>query len=100
MTPDVFAAAIDRGRASRRPHNVARRSYALAMLDLLAGQLATARGLDVQSRRADLIADLRDSPDVRREVNLAWMPTLAGDVQMVLAAWRASRRRARSSPDC
>ena len=74
VAPEVFATAIDRGRASRRPHNVARRSYALAMLDLLAEQLATARGLDVQTRRPDLIADLRDSPDVRREVNLAWMP--------------------------
>lgn len=73
-TPEMFTAAIERGRASRRPHNVARRSYALAMLDLLAEELATARGLDIDTRRAELISDLRDSPDVRREVNLAWMP--------------------------
>lgn len=73
-TSDMFAAAIERGRASRRPHNIARRSYALEMLDLLAEELATARGLDIDTRRAELISDLRDSPDVRREVNLAWMP--------------------------
>lgn len=80
VAPETFATAIDRGRASRRPHNVARRSYALAMLDLLAELLATERGLDIQTRRADLIADLRDSPDVRREVNLAWMPLSAEQI--------------------
>lgn len=73
-TPDMFAAAIDRGRASRRPHNIARRSYALAMLDILARELADARGHDLETRHAELINDLRDAPDVRREVNLAWMP--------------------------
>jgi len=74
LTPAMVSAARDRARSSRRPHNAARRTFALTVLDSLAGQLADALHMDLADHRESLIADLRESPDVRREVNLAWMP--------------------------
>ena len=74
LTPEMVTAARDRARASRRPHNVARRTFALTLLDSLARALADARHVDVDGHRDILIGDLRDARDVRREVNLAWMP--------------------------
>lgn len=74
LTPAMATAARDRARASRKPHNRARLTFVLSLLDRLAGALATARGVDVDTNREILLADLRDSADVRREVNLCWMP--------------------------
>ena len=74
LTPSMAAAARDRARASRKPHNRARRTFVLALLERLLVALGAARGLDPETNRDVLIADLRDSPDVRREVNLCWMP--------------------------
>ena len=74
LTPEMVSAARDRARASRRPHNLARRTFALTLLDSLARQLADARNVDLDGHRDVLIGDLRDARDVRREVNLAWMP--------------------------
>ena len=74
LTPQMVESARDRARASRRPHNVARRTFALTLLDSLARELAAARRVDIDGHRDVLIADLRESRDVRREVNLAWMP--------------------------
>ena len=70
----MVAAARDRARASRKPHNRARLTFVISLLDRLAQVLAEARGVDPDSNRDILLADLRDSPDVRREVNLCWMP--------------------------
>lgn len=84
LTPEMVSAARDRARASRRPHNLARRTFALTLLDSLARQLADARNVDLDGHRDVLIGDLRDARDVRREVNLAWMPVtpeqLIGDL--------------------
>ena len=84
LTPEMVVAARDRARASRRPHNVARRTFVIALLDHLASALADARHVDVEGHRDVLLGDLRDSRDVRREVNLAWMPVtpeqLIGDL--------------------
>lgn len=74
MTPGMVSAARDRARASRKPHNKARLTFVVALLERLAGALAKARGVDLEANREILVADLRDSPDVRREVNLCWMP--------------------------
>ena len=74
MTPEMVNAAKHRARSSRKPHNEARRYFVLDLLDRLAAALADARGVDVESQRDLLISDLRDSVDVRREVNLCWMP--------------------------
>lgn len=74
MTPAMVAAARDRARASRKPHNRARLTFVLELLNRLAEALASARGVDAQTNHEILVADLRDSKDVRREVNLSWMP--------------------------
>jgi len=74
LTPGMVTAARDRARASRKPHNRARLTFVLSLLDRLAQALAVARGVDPETNRDVLLADLRDSPDVRREVNLCWMP--------------------------
>ncbi len=75
LTVDAVAAARARARRTRKPHNIAREGFLRDLMDQLALELATALGTDVDAdSRTDLLADLRDSPDVRRELNLAWMP--------------------------
>lgn len=75
--------ALSRARRSGRPHNVARESFAMGLMELLAGRLIVEAG-DASST-ADIDADdlrtwmseIRDSVDARRAINLAWMPTQA-----------------------
>jgi len=75
LTVDAVAAARARARRTRKPHNVARDGFLRDLLDHLARELATALGTELDAdSRTDLLADLRDSPDVRRELNLLWMP--------------------------
>jgi DNA helicase IV len=100
LKPKVVAEARRRARRTHKPHNVARVGFVRELLDHLAGELARAQGLPQQlSRedRADLIADLRDSKDVRRELNLAWMPITP---QRLLADLYAKPHRlASAAPD-
>ncbi|MGB8020773.1 MAG: ATP-binding domain-containing protein [Candidatus Nanopelagicales bacterium] len=96
MTPAMATAARDRARASRKPHNRARVTFVLALLDRLAQALAVARGVDPDSNREILLADLRDSPDVRREVNLCWMP-LAPE-QVIADLWTDPAYLAAAAP--
>ena len=75
LTVNAVAAARARARRSRKPHNGAREGFLRDLLDHLAGRLAAAVGTELTAdTRDDLLSDLRDSPDVRRELNLAWMP--------------------------
>ncbi|WP_315579724.1 AAA family ATPase [uncultured Actinomyces sp.] len=75
--------ALSRARRSGRPHNVARESFAMGLMELLAGRLIVEAG-DASST-ADIdpddlktwISEIRDSVDARRAINLAWMPTQA-----------------------
>ena len=96
VPPSIFAHAFDRARASHRPHNVARRTYALTMLSSLAELLADARGLDITSRREELIEDLRDATDVKREINLAWMPLTPQ--QVISDLWADPQRLQLAAP--
>ncbi len=75
LRPNVVAAAQARARATRKPHNNARVGYVKDVLDDLAGQYARTLGIEptAQTRR-ELLDDLRAARDVRREVNLTWMP--------------------------
>ena len=113
LTPDMVNSAKNRARSSRKPHNEARRYFVLDILDRLAVALADARGVDVDSQRDLLISDLRDSLDVRREVNLCWMPItpeqliedlFANPVRLAVAATKLSAAeqkllfRAKGSP--
>ncbi len=75
--------ALSRARRSGRPHNVARESFAMGLMELLAGRLIVEAG--DASTTADIdpddlrtwMSEIRDSVDARRAINLAWMPTQA-----------------------
>ncbi len=78
LGPEVVAQARSRARQSGRPHNEARVTFVRIVLDDLADQLAQRRRMTQQDdERGELLAELRDSRDVRREVNLLWMPLTA-----------------------
>jgi DNA helicase IV len=78
LRPGSVAEGRSRARQTGRPHNDARITFARHVLDDLAGQLARARRIELDpDTRLDLLAELRDSIDVRREVNLCWMPLSA-----------------------
>jgi DNA helicase IV len=96
LTPGMVAAARDRARASRKQHNRARLTFVTSLLDRLATVLAEARGVDPDSNRDILLADLRDSPDVRREVNLCWMPLFPE--QVITELWANPRVLAAAGP--
>jgi DNA helicase IV len=75
LRPSVVSAARTRARQSRKPHNLARVVFVKEVLADLAHQLAGARDIPLdEENRADLLVELRESRDVRREVNLCWMP--------------------------
>ncbi|HYN56799.1 MAG TPA: ATP-binding domain-containing protein [Motilibacterales bacterium] len=96
MSPALVSAARDRARASRKPHNRARLTFVTSVLDRLALALAEARGVDPDSNRDILLGDLRDSPDVRREVNLCWMPLTPE--QVIADLWSGARVLAAAAP--
>ncbi|MBT0773801.1 AAA family ATPase [Kineosporia sp. J2-2] len=78
LRPAAVAEARSRARQTGRPHNEARTTFVKHLLDDLAGQLARSRRLENDPEtRLDLAVELRDSVDVRREINLRWMPLSA-----------------------
>ena len=67
--------ARTRARRAGKPHNVARDGFALDLLDKVTRQLA---GEDPDADTLDWWREsARGSKDVRREINLCWMPTTA-----------------------
>jgi hypothetical protein len=56
----------EKARASRKPTTRRAAHLVLSLLDRLAAVLARSRGVDLDSNRELLLADLRDSKDVRR----------------------------------
>jgi hypothetical protein len=72
--PKVVADARGRARQTGKPHNEARTTFVKHLLDDLSAQLAAARGLDAVEEKPELFAELRDHRDVRREINLLWLP--------------------------
>lgn len=73
LRPDAVRAARQRARDTGEPHNQARDQYCAAVLDDLINQMRSpdepVGGEDLRLRRL-----LAASPDLRREVNLCWMP--------------------------
>ena len=76
IRPRAVAAARGKARSSGKPHNEARVAFVASLLEDLTDQLARARRLDPEDldSRNELEAELRAGRDVRREVNLLWMP--------------------------
>jgi DNA helicase IV len=75
LRPHVVANARAHARRGQKPHNLARVGYVKELLDGLASQYARLLGVQLSAdNRSELMADLRESADVRREVNLTWMP--------------------------
>ena len=75
LRPVDVRQARDRARRSGKPHNEARVTFVREILRGLVRQLAEARSTDIdEEARAGFLADLHESPDVRREVNWCWAP--------------------------
>ncbi len=75
LSPEMVRAARTKARRSGAPHNVARDGFALELVQDITRQLA---GDDAD---ADTMAwwreTVRADRDIRREINLCWMPTKA-----------------------
>ncbi|WP_432493874.1 HelD family protein [Kineococcus auxinigenes] len=96
LRPEAVVSARTRARRSRKPHNAARTTFVREVLNGLVQQLARGRGVDLAEEREDLLAELRESVDVRREVNLCWMPLTP---QRVLAGlYRSPEQLRRAAP--
>ncbi|HEX4729494.1 MAG TPA: 3'-5' exonuclease, partial [Jatrophihabitans sp.] len=114
LRPAEVEQARQRAQHSRKPHNQARVRFVTDLVRRLAIQLARVRGVEFDDdRRPELIATVRESPDVRREVNLCWMPLtpekllrdlyadpvlLAAAAPGLTAAQRQALARPRSAP--
>ena len=114
LFPRDVEQARSRAQQSRKPHNVARVRFAGDLLERLAGRLAAALRTDLDAdTRPELVNALRNSVDVRRAINLCWMPltperllrdlyadpeALAGLAPRLSAAERQALRRPRSAP--
>jgi DNA helicase IV len=75
LRPRDVAQAREHARRSAKPHNEARVTFVKDILGRLARQLGDATRTELTpDNRAELIAALRESKDVRREVNWCWGP--------------------------
>ena len=77
LRPADVREAVVRARRSGRPHNLARETFVLWLLERLTDQLASATSRDASDpdTRAWIREDIRTARDARREINLCWMPT-------------------------
>ena len=77
LRPADVREAVNRARRSGRPHNLARETFVLWLLERLTDQFAALTGQDASDpdTRAWIREDIRTSRDARREINLCWMPT-------------------------
>ncbi|HEV2887234.1 MAG TPA: AAA family ATPase [Jatrophihabitans sp.] len=107
LFPRDVEQARSRAQQSRKPHNVARARFAGDLLERLAGRLAKALRIDLDAdTRPELINALRTSADVRREINLCWMPLtperllrdLYADPEALAPLLSAAERRALHRP--
>lgn len=74
-------------------HNAAREAFLLDVLQIMARRIARRRREDAgdEGVRADIIEELRERPEVRRALNLLWMPVTPERLLARLytdAAWR------------
>ncbi|MGO3288193.1 HelD family protein [Brachybacterium sp.] len=78
LTREVIRAARREARATHKPHNSARAVFVRAAMDRLVDKyeksLRSQGHTVIPEDRADLLADLRNNPEVKRQLNLAWLP--------------------------
>ncbi|MGL4173312.1 MAG: HelD family protein [Actinomycetota bacterium] len=75
LTVDAVTGARARARATGDPHNKARVAFVKDLLRHLARLLAVELGVELTDEiKGELDAELRDSRDVRVNLNLLWMP--------------------------
>ncbi|MBR5951515.1 MAG: AAA family ATPase, partial [Actinomycetaceae bacterium] len=79
LTPDDVHKAQEEARLASSQHNVARQAYASYLVHLLARQAASLSGTSVEESPW-IIQDIASSVDIRREVNLHWLPSSAPDL--------------------
>lgn len=77
LRPEDVREAMARARRSGKPHNLARETFVLWLLERLTDQFAAATNQDASDAdtRAWIREDVRTARDARREINLCWMPT-------------------------
>ena len=77
LRPADVREAMGRARRSGKPHNLARETFVLWLLERLTDQFAAATNQDASDAdtRAWIREDVRTARDARREINLCWMPT-------------------------
>ena len=97
LTRDAVRAARREARATHKPHNAARTVFVRAALDHLVesyeAALRAAGRTIVPEDRPDLLSDLRHDAEVRRQLNLLWLPyTPQGFLRILLS--RRDRLRA------
>jgi len=87
LRPRVMRSTAEAARRGGRPHNAARVVFVRHMLQHLIDLYANATGQPVESiDRQDIEGRLRESRDVRRELNLAWPPLASVQVLAELFA--------------
>ena len=98
LLPADVREAQARARRSGKPHNLARETFVLWLLERLVDQYAQATSADATDpdTRAWIREDIRTSRDARREINLCWMPTTP--VQLLERLWSRPEQLARLAP--
>ncbi|WP_420835742.1 hypothetical protein [Actinomyces ruminis] len=98
LPADVREAAA-RARRSGKPHNLARETFVLWLLERLTDQFAAATHQDASDAdtRAWIREDIRTARDARREINLCWMPTTP--VGLLERLWSHPDLLARVAPE-
>lgn len=91
---EQLARARRRALHEAKEHNLARETFLTQALELTARLTARKRQMDPDDTelRADIVEELRERPQVRRELNLLWMPLVPERMLARLytdAAWRA-----------
>ena len=90
LSREIIAAARREARASHKPHNAARAVFVRAAMDRLVEKYEKALRAQghtvVPEDRPDLLSDLRNDPEIKRHLNLAWLPyTPQGFLKILLA---------------
>ncbi|MDN5820839.1 MAG: AAA family ATPase [Brachybacterium sp.] len=90
LTRDAIRSARREARSSHKPHNTARAVFVRVAMDRLVqsyeSSLRTQGHTVIPEDRPDLLSDLRSDPEIKRQLNLAWLPyTPQGFLRILLS---------------